>query len=115
MVVMIQSTTDSGLVSLGSLVAFYGTPCSVTFTEDNINLQYLDFYATIKAEYDLMNPDTLYTSLFPMMRVESISLLDRNITCETPITFATSQNIITEWYGFRNIRFYISHESKHYR
>ena len=107
-IVMIQSKTDSGLVSLGNLLAFYGRPCSVTFTEDNINLQYPDFYASIKAEYDLTNPDTLYTSVSPSMRVESINLPNKNVTCETPVTFATSQNIIREWRGLGNIEFYIS-------
>jgi hypothetical protein len=111
LVVEIRSATDHGLVSLGSLVAFYGAPCSVTFTEESINLQYPDFFATIKAEYDLSNPDTLHLLLSPSMQVASISL-QSNLTCKKPVTFAASQNITTNWQGFRSVGFYISHKSR---
>jgi hypothetical protein len=105
---MIQATTDDGIILLGSLMTFYGTPCSMTFTEDNINLQYPNFYITTKVEYDLAKPESLHTSLSPFMKVESINLLDANTTCETPVTFATSQNIVREWRGFRSINYYVS-------
>ncbi|MBZ0287670.1 MAG: hypothetical protein K8I30_08650, partial [Anaerolineae bacterium] len=67
---------------------------------------YPHFYVTLKADDDSTRPGALHLPFTPFTPVASVTVLASDETCATPLTFATSDNVVTAWRGFRNVRFY---------
>jgi hypothetical protein len=111
LILLVESTTNRGLFSLGDLIAHHSEPCSVTITEDEIQFQYPDFFASIPATYNIRDSRTRTLNISPHMRIQYVRLPIVS-SCETPITNATSYNVTSQWHGFRSINYYISHRNQ---
>jgi hypothetical protein len=94
-------------VWLGDLVARYGPPCSVIITPDSVNLQYADFFAVIRATYDLTHATTLNRTAWLYAPVASVQFHETAVPCNLRLTYPGTSNIVTAWHGFQTTAFYV--------
>ena len=108
LVLEIRDTSDMGLMQLGDLVSFFGTPCSLTIAEEAVYVQFDNFFVELLASYDLTNSETLNLFLSPRMLVDKVIIYSNPISCAKPLIFPTSHNFGSKWHGFNTLSFYIS-------
>lgn len=108
--VTIYNKSDVDFMYLGDLLFRYNKPCFVIITEDAINVQYPNFYAIINSNYKINDPNTLGFRISPYMVIDTLVVNRNPPSCNAPLLFPTSHNIISNWQGFKTLGFYIENK-----
>lgn len=97
----VRTTTASGFFRLGDLLVARGLPCSVTLTDDALNLNYSTFFVRVPRDRSQNENAPLLTPDTPIVQIAAPAG-----PCRLPLSEPSWLNIYMGWCGFASAKNY---------